>query len=292
MRSAAIVPGLAGRPVAPTGNNVMWIINSIVGTIMNGMLLPFRGMPPIIGLTVFALISGVGALYAYKWTSDQDRLAEVKRKIHAGIFEIRLFNDDMRAIFAAQRDIMRFNVSYIRLSLVPVFWMIIPFVLVVAQLQFNYGYEGLEVDEPAIVKVVLAAGQGSDVALEVPDGVRLDSPRVWIPALHEAAWRVVPEEPGDYELAVVVGGETYTKTLVASDRTVVRSPFRVSTFFDQIFFPAERPIPDGAPVEYIGISYPDATVNFLGWHTHWLIPFVIITILLAFALRKPLGVTF
>ena len=85
----------------------MWIINSIVGIIVNGMLLPFRGMPPLVGLTVFSLISGVGALYVYKWTSDQDRLAEVKRKIHAGIFEIRLFNDDMRAILAAQRDILQ-----------------------------------------------------------------------------------------------------------------------------------------------------------------------------------------
>ncbi len=270
----------------------MWIINSIVGIIVNGMLLPFRGMPPIVGLTVFSLISGVGALYVYKWTSDQDRLAEVKRKIHAGIFEIRLFNDDMRAILAAQRDILRFNLTYIRLSLVPMFWMIVPFVLVVAQLQFNYGYEGLEAGEPAIVTVVVVEGQGGDVSLEVPDGVRLDSPRVWIPSLREAAWRVVPEAPGDYELTVVVGGESFTKTLVASDRTVMRSPFRVSTFFDQVFFPAERPIPGGAPVEYIEVSYPEATVNFLGWHTHWLIPFVIITILLAFALRKPLGVTF
>jgi hypothetical protein len=33
-------------------------------------------------------------------------------------------------------------------------------------------------------------------------------------------------------------------------------------------------------------------VNLLGWRTHWLIAFLVLTIVFAFALRGPLGVTF
>ena len=56
------------------------------------------------------------------------------------LFEIRLFNDDLRAMLRAQVEILRHNVTYLRLSLVPMLWMLVPLVLVIAQLQFHYGY--------------------------------------------------------------------------------------------------------------------------------------------------------
>jgi len=286
----------------------MWIINSIAGAIMNAALLPFRSMSPMVGLTVFSLVSGVAMLYVFKWTSDQQGIDAVKRKIYAGIFEIRLFNDDMRAIMAAQRDIFRYNLSYLRLSLRPLFFMIVPFVLIIAQLQLHYGYEGLAVDEPVIVKVTLVAPEGAgdaaesgsaaatrpapDVQLEVPSGLRLDTPRLWIPALNEAAWRLVPEEPGEYELTIRVAAETYTKSVVVSSRVVKRSPIRTDSLLDQILYPGEPGFPADAGVASIEVMYPEGTVNFFGWHTHWLVPFFIITVALAFALKKPLGVTF
>lgn len=291
----------------------MWIINSIAGAIINAALLPFRSLSPMVGLTVFSLVSGVAMLYVFKWTSDQEGIDRVKRKIYAGIFEIRLFNDDMRAIMAAQRDIFRYNLSYLRLSLRPLLFMIVPFVLIIAQLQLHYGYEGLAVDEPVIVKVTLVAPAGPgdegdaggnrtssvrtpapppDVQIEVPDGLRLDSARLWIPSLNEVAWRLVPEEPGSYELGIRVGSETFTKSVVVGSQGGKRSPLRTDNLLDQILYPGEPGFPSDAGVVSIEVMYPEGTVNFFGWHTHWLIPFFIITVALAFALKKPLGVTF
>lgn len=283
----------------------MWIINSIAGAIIDAALLPFRSLSPMVGLTVFSLVSGVAMLYVFKWTSDQEGIDRVKRKIYAGIFEIRLFNDDMRAIMAAQRDIFRYNLSYLRLSLRPLLFMIVPFVLIIAQLQLHYGYQGLAVDEPVIVKVTLVAPESAaaadgtvvptptpDVQLEVPDGLRLDTPRLWIPSLNEAAWRLVPEEPGSYELGIRVGSETFTKSVVVGSQGGKRSPLRTDNLLDQILYPGEPGFPSGAGVVSIEVMYPEGTVNFFGWHTHWLIPFFIITVALALALKKPLGVTF
>ena len=282
----------------------MWIIYSIFGAIIDIALLPFRGVSPMIGLTVFSLVSGVGMLYVFKWTSDQKGLEEVKRKIWAGIFEIRLFNDDMRAILAAQRDIFRYNLSYLRLALAPLLWMIVPFVLVVAQLQLHYGYEGLAVGEPVIVKVTMVGGEGGgggnvDGAPEivsVPDGLRLETPRLWIPSLNEAAWRLVADEAGSYELGITVmyesEGVEYTKSIEVSDDVVKRSPIRTDSFLDQLLYPGERGFPSDSGIQSIEVMYPERAVNFFGWHTHWLIPFIIISIALAFVLRKPLGITF
>ena len=283
----------------------MWIINSIFGVIVDLALFPFREMSPMIGLTCFSLAAGVGMLYVFKWTSDQKGLEDVKRKIHAGIFEIRLFSDDIRAIFTAQRDIFRYNFVYLRLALAPLLWMIIPFVLMVAQLQLHYGYEGLMVGEPVIVKVAMSGeravynglgvegGVGSSVVeLEVPDGLRLETPRLTIRSLNQAEWRLVADEPGSYELGIRVGDQVYSKSVEVSSQVVKRSPIRTDRFLDQLLYPGEPGFPSGAAVSAIEVLYPEREVNFFGWDTHWLVPFSIIAIILAFALKKPLRVTF
>jgi len=252
----------------------MWIINSIAGAITNAALLPFRSMSPMVGLSIVSAVTGVAFLYAFKWTSNQTALDLVKRKIHAGIFEIRLFNDDMIAIFAAQRDILRYNLSYLRLALMPVLWMAIPFIVLVGQLQLHYGYEGLEVGQPVIVKVTVAADASldeiaaatrpaPDIALDVPAGLRLEAPRVWIPSLNEAAWRIVADEPGEYELGVRLGGNEYTKSVAVSSQVVQRSPIRSDSFLDQMLFPGEPGFPAGAGVTSIEVMYSERTVNFL-----------------------------
>jgi hypothetical protein len=273
----------------------MWIINSIFGTIIDLALFPFREMSPMVGLTCFSLATGVGMIYVFKWTSDQEGLEDVKRKIHAGIFEIRLFSDDIRAIFTAQRDIFRYNFVYLRLALTPLLWMIIPFVLMVAQLQLHYGYKGLMVGEPVIVKVVMS-GEGavgsSVVELEVPDGLRLETPRLTIRSLNQAEWRVVADQPGSYELGIRVGDQVYSKSVEVSSQVVKRSPIRTDRFLDQLLFPGEPGFPSGAAVSAIEVGYPERKVNFFGWDTHWLVPFIIIATILAFALKKPLRVTF
>ena len=283
----------------------MWIINSIFGVVVDLALFPFREMSPMIGLTCFSLAAGVGMLYVFKWTSDQKGLEDVKRKIHAGIFEIRLFSDDIRAIFTAQRDIFRYNFVYLRLALAPLLWMIIPFVLMVAQLQLHYGYEGLMVGEPVIVKVAMSGeravynglgvegGVGSSVVeLEVPDGLRLETPRLTIRSLNQAEWRLVADEPGSYELGIRVGDQVYFKSVEVSSQVVKRSPIRTDRFLDQLLYPGEPGFPSGAAVSAIEVLYPEREVNFFGWDTHWLVPFSIIAIILAFALKKPLRVTF
>jgi hypothetical protein len=82
--------------------------------------------------------------------------------------------------------------------------------------------------------------------------------------------------------------------MVVSDRVVRRSPIKVSSgdWLGQIAYPAETPVPAEGPIEKIELAYPEADVNLLGWRTHWLIAFLLLTIVFAFALRGPLGVTF
>lgn len=277
----------------------MWTFHRALGALVDGLLYPFRALPAIVGLTVVALIISIGILLVFRSASDQEALAAVKRRIHAGVFEIRLFKDDPRAILAAQADILRHTLTYFRLSMIPMLWVLLPLVLLLVQLQFHYGYEGLEVGQPAIVSVRLSdeglarveAVAGPEVLLDTPAGVRVETPRLWIPALGVVEWRVRVDRPGAHELRMRLGGDSFGKSLLASDEIARRSPLRPSpNVLQQFLYPTEPPLSAGAAVESIAVSYEAADVNLFGWRTHWLIAFFVLTLIIALALQRPLKV--
>jgi hypothetical protein len=274
----------------------MSVLNAALRLAFDLLLAPFAGLPPIVSLVIVSLLVSVLMLVVFKRTSDQAALALVKRKIHAGLFEIRLFNDDLRAILRAQNEILRHNLTYLRLSLWPMVFLLPPLVLVIAQLQFHYGYEGLRPGQRALVEVDLAkeaaGGARPRARLDVPAGLRAETEAVWVKAQSQLVWRLVAERDGDYELGLEVdGAPRLAKTVRVTPRTVRLSPERASSgFLSQLLYPAEPPLPPG-PVRAVRLSYPGREVSVLGYGMHWMIPFFALSIAFAFALRGVFKVT-
>ncbi|MFQ5669042.1 MAG: hypothetical protein ACE5HD_00825 [Acidobacteriota bacterium] len=283
----------------------MSLVDAALRGLFDLLLFPFRGLPAWVGLSVVSLAVSVGMLLVFRATSNQEKIGAVKQRIHACLFEMRLFHDDLRAILRAQAEILRHNATYIRLSLVPMLWLMAPLVLVMAQLQFHYGYSGLVPGDRAVLKVSLAddwnrrvgaadPGRPSRplVSLEVPPGLRVETPAVWIPALNEVDWRLAAEEWGDYGVTLALGGETVTKRVTVSRGVRRRSPLRPARgLINQVLYPAEPPLPRGGAITAIRLQYPPAHVRIFGWQIHWMIVFFALSILFAFALRNRFGVT-
>ncbi len=157
------------------------------------------------------------------------------------MLEARLFAGDLRAALGAIGSFARHNLTYLRLSIVPFLWMVVPLGSFVAQLEFHYGYGGLEVGRPTLVKVrLLVETRRPDLVLRAPSGIRIDTSAVWIPSLREAVWRVVAERAGEYELTVTAGGTGFTKTVRVSNAVIRRSPYRGDgRLLDQLRYPAQ-----------------------------------------------------
>ena len=281
--------------------------------LFDALLFPFRGMPAIVGLIVVSLVTSIAMLLVFKKTSNQTAVERVKRQIHAGLFEIRLFNDDFRAILRAQLDILRHNLRYLQLSLVPMLFMLPPLVLVIAQLQFHYGYAPLRAGDRAIVEVELAedwqsggAVPTSDksgkprVELQVPAGVVVETPAVWVPSERTLSWRLRVDQPGNHVVRVAVGERTFDKMLTDDGRRIVRrSPLRPGgSLLDQLLYPAEPALPGDSPVASIALDLRDGEIPVAGGWTlgtlagipAWMAIFFVLSIVFAFALRKPFGV--
>jgi hypothetical protein len=273
----------------------MTIWNAIAGGALELMLSPFAAWP-LGGLAVISLLTAIGALLVIKLTAPHERIARVKRQILAGLFEIRLFTHDLRAIFRAQTEVLAANLRYVGLSLIPVLWMAIPLGLLLIQLESFFAYTGLEVGRPAIVKMKLRPGP-ADASGAVPsrpaatltaaDGVRVDGPPVWIPSLREFDWRVTPRRPGTYTLTVQTDGKTATKEIRAVTGLARYSPARVDAGFrQQLFNPAEPPLSADVPIASIEVGYPPRQLSILGWSVDWSVAYLALTMVFAALLKR------
>jgi hypothetical protein len=271
-------------------------LNRAFGALLERLLIPLDRLAPIAGLATVSALVAVGMLFAFKATSDQKRITEVKRSIQAGLFEMRLFSDDPRTILQAQGDILRATWMYLRLSAVPLLWMILPLVLVTEHLQSHYGYQGLEMGGSALVKVLMKPGsesQARSLVLVLPSGLRVETPMIWSPATREAAWRITADRDGDYVLTVALGGARFTKTVLVSNAVGRRSPLRPEPgILNQLFYPSEPPLPADAPIGSIAVTYRQGYVPVAGWDIHWLTAFFIVSLIAAVLLKRRFRVTF
>ena len=267
----------------------MSLLNRVVATVLEALLWPFRGLPPLVGLAFVALLTAVVVLLVYGKTSDQDGITAVRRRILASLLEMRLFRDDLVVVLRAQGQVLKASLRYFRYSLVPLAWVLLPLVVLFIHLDRIYGYDPLAPGEAAILTV--QAEEVEDVALEAGPGLAVETPALRVPGSQEAQWRIRGLVPGEYTLTVQTTGDEVTKNVMVGAGPRPLAPTRPSSgVFDQLLHPGESPVPSNGTVWRITVHYRRATISFLGWDLHWVIPFLILTVLFGFALQKPLGV--
>ena len=120
---------------------------------------------------------------------------------------------------------------YLRLSLAPTLWLIVPMLALMLHMEFRFGYTGLTIGEAALVRLRLGdAIQGREMGARETAPETAQSRRWRRPmasSVETPACRCRPSvrsrgesgraPRGSYELRVHVGGTVLTKTLVVSD---------------------------------------------------------------------------
>jgi hypothetical protein len=264
----------------------------ITSTLASSVLAPFSAHNPMISLLLFGVLLGIGMLWVYKLTSNQEAVAKVKGRLFAHLYEMRLFTDEPALIWKAQFGLLTANIRYLGLMLLPALVMLVPMALILAQLECFYGFAPLQPGAEAIVTVQMK-DPGSTVVpvLRAPEGITIETPAVRVEDSHEISWRIRAERPVSGELQVVLPSQTVTKSIQAGSGPQYLSERRVSSALSLLEHPAERPLPSG-PVESIELRYPKATVHALGLDLHWLIWLVVISMISALVFKRRFGVSF
>jgi hypothetical protein len=267
----------------------MSIINGIMNVLFDVLLFPFRAMPPLVGLLFLSVLLGVVFLLLFKYTSPQKTIKKVKDRIKAGLYEVRLYKDDLGVIFRANKGLMINNARYIGCCLVPLVPMVILILPILFQLDARYGILPLGEGETTLLEVHLAEQVDFDsavVALAVPDGLKVEAGPMRIPSKREYAYRIKAEKAGHYELRFIVNGESYTKSVDADEDIGMVSPKRMQSSIYALQYPGESPWPAGSRLESMELRHVrKGMLGMDGDYFPWLIIFCIVAIAAGFAMK-------
>lgn len=277
---------------------------------LDATLRPFDGLNPLWPLAVWSVIMGVAAMVIYKYTSSQAGIKDAKEKIKGHFYEVWLFIDDAPVIVAAQGRIMWNAVRYFLYAVPPLAVMIVLFFPLFANLETRYATRPVKPGGEVMVKVRLTGqfeGWQNEVKLETPPGVSMVGyPVRFIRKTMESSgssreaardyevdYKLRPETAGSFPLKFTVKGKEFTVPLLAGDDYGVRvPPYESAGLGLALLFPPSVGIPADSKVDRVQITYPEAKFPWFGLHSWWVWPFLIISMIAAFAVKDALKVEF
>jgi len=266
-------------------------------TISNGIfdffLAPFGHGHFWFDLILWPAILGIGALQVYKYVSNQDAIAAVRRQISTHLLEIRLFRDDISQVLGSTGKIVGKNFLYIGHNLVPLFVMIVPMILIMVQLVSHYAYRPSETGAVEVLRVELDPNAGvstRDVSLVRPEGISLDAPPVRT-ADGRVFWRLRADQPGDHVLKVRIGDEVFDKGWAVGGENR-KIPIKRLRSWEALLYPGEAPLPaDSAPLTIELANDPRSLNWFPDGEGGILIWAMILSMVVGIALKGVFGVT-
>ena len=268
-------------------------------TILHGLrsafeygLAPFDALPPFWGLTLISLFSGVGMLWVVGRTTPQRRIEVARARMASAIYELRLFLDSPRRIFAAQKRLLLWSFAYVGYMLPAFLLLSLPLGVLFLQLEARHGQAPLPLNTPIVVKIALDPDRaaGDDLAIEAPAGVRVTAPVLRVPDEHLAYVRVAITEPGTHALTVRAGGTEVSKRLSAAPDAVQVAPERTRGAGLLWSYGNEPPLPRAAGIASISVPHPAMPDTYLGLPMPWWLYWLIVATVAALALRRPMGV--
>jgi uncharacterized membrane protein (DUF106 family) len=268
----------------------MHVVNLVFGGLVGLVLWPFRALSPWAGMAALSLLTALLMLAVFKLTSDQAAVRKAKDAIKAHLLEMRLYKDNLRVSLGAQGGILKANLRYAAANLRPLLVMIVPLVLILAQMSLWYDRAPLRPGEETLLKVLLDEGSdpaGISIALEPVSNLVIDSPAVRIPDDHEVVWRLRAIESGTGRVLLTAGGRTIEKAVAVGGRPLnrVSSVASRGSFWKRLLHPGEPPLPGGTPIRSIEVLYPAKKLAAFGLGVHWLVAYFVLSLVFGFALK-------
>ena len=267
--------------------------NRISTAVFDVLLAPFGHQRAAFDLILWPALMGVLAILIYKAVSNQRGLTRVKSQISMRVLEIRLFSHDILQVLRSTGMVLVKNFVYLGNHMVPMLVMLVPFVVILAQLVANYAYEPSPKGSVELLQVRLDPDSGvspRDVTLSLPDGVSLDAPPVRT-ADHQIFWRLRADRPGDHLLEVRVDDEVFEKgwAVGGEPRKVPQKRLRS---LEAILYPGEPALPAAGPVLSMELAMHPRTLSPLPAGELGIVLWVLVLSLAAgFAVKGLFGVT-
>jgi hypothetical protein len=267
---------------------VNWSIDAVL--LLVQVFLSFA--PPLVGLTILAIAVGAAMLWVFGKTSNQARMKQVKRRVQAGLLELRVFVDEPVISLRAQKSLLAANLNYLLLALRPALWMVIPVGLLLIHLDAFYERAPLPLAQPALVTMRMTSDwvpTAPPPELIVPQSVAVLGSPVRVVAAREVTWRIMPYAPLSEKLLFRFKGQQVSKWIEAGGRQRYVPGRIVRSNWGSLFSPGEGRI-HADFAEWVEIRYPDSALHVFGVRVYWLVWFLAVSMAAGLILKKRFGV--
>lgn len=236
-------------------------------------------------------------LLIFKATSDQAGIKIAKNKVRGHFLAIRLYRDDLGLMFRTIKNLFVGNLHYLKKSLRPMIFLVIPVGIIVIHISSRYARRPLQVGETTVVSLKLDKNtewnQLKKVEIAVPDGLKLETPPVRIAQLNEVSWRIRVEKQGKYWVTFKLADDIVKKKILAVDELLpLARRITKSSFFTFLFNTDESSLPASGPFLAIVMFYPERAFHIVSFKLHWLLSFFLLSLISGFAFKRFLRVEF
>ncbi len=265
----------------------MDVLNRILNFIFDLLFFPITVFNPMGGLIFISILVGILMLFVFKHTSDQEGIKQLKNHLKAHLLEFRLYRDDVGLSLAAMKNLLLVNLRYLKFALKPMLILMGPTVLILIPLASWYEYRPLRVGESAILSLKLKDAAALDnIQLEVPMGLAVATPSLRIFQKNEVDWRLRALSVGEWQIKFQSGDKVQFKSLQVGGGFEKLASNRMATYsLAALLYPTETALPANSVIKEIHVNYPHRELSLWGWKIHWLVVFLVVSIISGYSLK-------
>ena len=259
-------------------------INFIIGEIGYVFPSPIAIMPGWMSNTIISAVTGVLLLVVFKYTSNQTAIGKIRDSIKANLLAVKLYKDSFSVTIKSLGNVFKGAFLLLLYSAQPMLVMIVPVMLLLAQLGLWYQFKPIPVGQEALVYVTLKdemTPSSPVVSLKPYSSYEVITGPVRVCSNKQIFWKIKIEESGRSDLIFDLGDQSFWKELITGDRFARINPKRPSMNLKDVWlYPAEEPFGKESPVQSIDIEYPPRD-SFTSGSDYWVFFFFIVSMISA-----------
>jgi len=249
---------------------------------------------PLAVVVILSVVVGLGMVLLFGYTSDQKAIGVAKDQLKAHLLAVRLYRDQLHVVMGSYGRVLRGTGRYLRLAFKPLLYVAIPITLLIVEMDRSLGWTAIQTNTPFLLTVrVSDAGALNGISIELPPEIIATAPPVHVPADNEAVWRLAASREGSYEVKIISGSESVTKTVrVSSQLARLSSECLRDHFWARMFFSGEQALPENGPIESITVDYRERRIplGIAGYEINWIWLFFILSMIAGFIFKEVLEI--
>ena len=270
-----------------------WLID-IIGKLFD-LLVGLLGGSPLLVMLVVSVFTSVWALLLFKAVTPQARLTIIRDRLFGHIYEMGLYQDHLGVVARIQGSLAKSNLKYLSLTLPALVVLTVPMVFTLAQLDSRFAHRPFQPGETTVLSVKLSEDAGislDNVTLETPPSLTVEAGPVRDAVSGSLAWRLRMEDRGTYVLRILDGtNELAAREVVVGDELTPLGTSSKKEWLHRVLYPGAPPLPGDGSLDELTLRLPERHTRYLGVEMHWLLAFMVFSLLGGLVLKDALRVS-